>query len=71
MVRHFWERNGIKSAIDAVVKLPDYSVGILSQHIFGCIVFGFEYFPIIPTALFRFTCAIHDLCRKMPFAGSG
>ncbi|XP_020257762.1 katanin p80 WD40 repeat-containing subunit B1 homolog isoform X2 [Asparagus officinalis] len=27
VVRHFWECNGIKSAIDAVVKLPDYSVG--------------------------------------------
>ncbi|XP_020258795.1 katanin p80 WD40 repeat-containing subunit B1 homolog [Asparagus officinalis] len=28
VVRHFWECNGIKSAIDAVVKLPDYSVQV-------------------------------------------
>lgn len=28
VVRHFWERNGIKGAIDAVVKLPDHSVQV-------------------------------------------
>ncbi|GMP40822.1 hypothetical protein CsSME_00011127 [Camellia sinensis var. sinensis] len=27
MVRHFWERNNIKGAIDATRKLPDHSVG--------------------------------------------
>ncbi|XP_042399904.1 katanin p80 WD40 repeat-containing subunit B1 homolog KTN80.2-like isoform X2 [Zingiber officinale] len=28
MVRHFWEQNGIKGAIGAVTKLPDYSVQV-------------------------------------------
>ncbi|KAJ8497601.1 hypothetical protein OPV22_008153 [Ensete ventricosum] len=28
MVRHFWEQNGIKGAISAVAKLPDYSVQV-------------------------------------------
>ncbi|XP_010905604.1 katanin p80 WD40 repeat-containing subunit B1 homolog KTN80.4 isoform X1 [Elaeis guineensis] len=27
-VRHFWEQNGIKGAINAVVKLPDHSVQV-------------------------------------------
>ncbi|KAH0470267.1 hypothetical protein IEQ34_001825 [Dendrobium chrysotoxum] len=27
-VRHFWEYNGIKAAVDAVVKLPDHSVQV-------------------------------------------
>lgn len=26
MVRHFWERNDVKGAINAVQKLPDHSV---------------------------------------------
>ncbi|GFP98270.1 katanin p80 wd40 repeat-containing subunit b1 homolog [Phtheirospermum japonicum] len=30
VVRHFWERNDIKGAINAVRKLPDHSVGILA-----------------------------------------
>lgn len=28
VVRHFWERNDIKGAINALLKLPDHSVGI-------------------------------------------
>ncbi|XP_039130994.1 katanin p80 WD40 repeat-containing subunit B1 homolog KTN80.1-like isoform X2 [Dioscorea cayenensis subsp. rotundata] len=28
VVRHFWEQNGIKGAINAVVKLPDHSVQV-------------------------------------------
>lgn len=28
MVRHFWERNDVKGAINALRKLPDHSVGI-------------------------------------------
>ncbi|GMP71954.1 hypothetical protein CsSME_00030175 [Camellia sinensis var. sinensis] len=28
VVRHFWEQNNIKGAIDATRKLPDHSVGI-------------------------------------------
>lgn len=28
VVRHFWERNDIKGAINALRKLPDHSVGI-------------------------------------------
>lgn len=28
MVRHFWEQNDVKGAINALRKLPDHSVGI-------------------------------------------
>lgn len=50
VVRHVWARNGIKDAIDAVLKLPDYSVqadvigilmdkiGIFTLDIFSCLL---------------------------------
>lgn len=30
-MRHFWEKNDIKGAIDALRKLPDHSVGIYEK----------------------------------------
>lgn len=36
VVRHFWERNDIKGAINALRKLPDHSVGIRENS--SCLV---------------------------------
>ena len=39
VVRHFWERNDVKGAINAMMKLPDHSVSILQiDHLFGVLL---------------------------------
>lgn len=52
-MRHFWERNDVKGAINAVRKLPDHSVGICccSANAFQCSISKFFLKIILPVQM--------------------
>lgn len=47
VVRHFWERNDIKGAIDAAKKLPDHSVSIYWRISNDVVCFFSEFLLVI------------------------